>query len=170
MTVGVFRDESPNQVVQSVERGGLRGASSTVTSRPNRWVAERVRFVVKAFAAGAPELDHVARLRRHAVLLDAPTPGSGEVFDWSLAEAPPNHRVILAGGLDPGQRGRRRRAGGALGRRRLHRRRAAPGRKDPRPAPLRGRRPSAAPPEPQHADGACPTTGATTAERSVTCR
>ena len=36
------------------------------------------------------------------VLLDAPTPGSGKVFDWSLAdEVPEGLRLILAGGLDP---------------------------------------------------------------------
>ena len=37
-----------------------------------------------------------------AILLDAPAPGSGEVFDWSLTEgAPLNRRLILAGGLTP---------------------------------------------------------------------
>jgi phosphoribosylanthranilate isomerase len=36
------------------------------------------------------------------VMIDSATPGSGQVFDWSLAEdAPMNRRVILAGGLDP---------------------------------------------------------------------
>src|SRR5437868_1795654 len=36
------------------------------------------------------------------VLIDAPTPGSGEVFDWSLAEgAPDGVRLLLAGGLNP---------------------------------------------------------------------
>ncbi len=40
--------------------------------------------------------------RADAVLLDAPAPGSGHVFDWSLAESfPIGKRVILAGGLTP---------------------------------------------------------------------
>ncbi len=38
-----------------------------------------------------------------AMLLDSPQPGSGEVFDWSLAEDAPvaGHNLILAGGLSP---------------------------------------------------------------------
>ena len=36
------------------------------------------------------------------VLVDSPEPGSGEVFDWSLAEvAPDGVRLLLAGGLNP---------------------------------------------------------------------
>ena len=34
--------------------------------------------------------------------LDAPSPGSGKVFDWRLAgDAPDSLDLILAGGLDP---------------------------------------------------------------------
>jgi phosphoribosylanthranilate isomerase len=35
-----------------------------------------------------------------AVLVDSPRPGSGQVFDWALAEAPGGMRLILAGGLN----------------------------------------------------------------------
>src|SRR5256885_1630228 len=36
------------------------------------------------------------------VLVDSQSPGSGEVFDWSLAEgAPDGVRLLLAGGLNP---------------------------------------------------------------------
>jgi phosphoribosylanthranilate isomerase len=36
------------------------------------------------------------------ILVDAPSPGSGQVFDWSLlSELPEGPRYILAGGLDP---------------------------------------------------------------------
>ena len=36
-------------------------------------------------------------------MLDSASPGSGEVFDWSLAEgAPSGLRLVLAGGLTPG--------------------------------------------------------------------
>jgi phosphoribosylanthranilate isomerase len=36
------------------------------------------------------------------ILLDAPSPGSGKVFDWSIAgEAPDSMKLILAGGLTP---------------------------------------------------------------------
>jgi phosphoribosylanthranilate isomerase len=36
------------------------------------------------------------------VMVDSESPGSGQVFDWSLAEgAPSGLRVLLAGGLTP---------------------------------------------------------------------
>jgi phosphoribosylanthranilate isomerase len=36
------------------------------------------------------------------ILVDAPHPGSGHVFDWTLAgEVPEGLQVILAGGLNP---------------------------------------------------------------------
>jgi phosphoribosylanthranilate isomerase len=35
------------------------------------------------------------------VLLDSVSPGSGQVFDWQLAEAPDGLRLVLAGGLTP---------------------------------------------------------------------
>ena len=39
---------------------------------------------------------------RTPILFDSHAPGSGQVFDWSLAEgAPTNRRLILAGGLTP---------------------------------------------------------------------
>jgi phosphoribosylanthranilate isomerase len=54
-----------------------------------------------AFPAGDPGLAHVDDYGADAILLDSHAPGSGQVFDWSLAEgAPTNRRLILAGGLD----------------------------------------------------------------------
>ena len=36
------------------------------------------------------------------ILMDAPEPGSGKVFDWSLVgDAPDSMKLILAGGLTP---------------------------------------------------------------------
>ncbi|HZN16301.1 MAG TPA: phosphoribosylanthranilate isomerase, partial [Acidimicrobiales bacterium] len=36
-----------------------------------------------------------------AIIIDAPSPGSGQVFDWKLADgAPPGVPLILAGGLN----------------------------------------------------------------------
>jgi len=65
-------------------------------------VRKRVPFVIKAFAAGDSALDHADDFGADAILVDSHAPGSGEVFDWSLAEgAPLNRRVILAGGLTP---------------------------------------------------------------------
>jgi phosphoribosylanthranilate isomerase len=58
--------------------------------------------VLKAFPAGSSALDRVHDYRADAVLIDSATPGSGQVFDWALADgAPLDRRVVLAGGLNP---------------------------------------------------------------------
>ena len=65
-------------------------------------VAASVPFVIKAFPAGSPRVPTADQLATATILLDAPSPGSGQVFDWSLAgEVPDGIRLILAGGLDP---------------------------------------------------------------------
>jgi phosphoribosylanthranilate isomerase len=104
LTVGVFRDEHPQRVVDIVHGTGLRAAQlhGRETVDQTRWVKERVAIVVKAFPAGDPDLDRADDFGADAILVDSHAPGSGEVFDWSLAEgAPLGRRVILAGGLTP---------------------------------------------------------------------
>ena len=104
LTVGVFRDELPERVVELTQRAGLKavqlhGAESAAVTRR---VAEQVPTVIKAFPAGHPGLDRIDEYGVDTVLVDGPRPGSGQVFDWSLAEGAPRsrYRVILAGGLD----------------------------------------------------------------------
>ncbi len=104
MTVGVFRDALPERVVEIVQSAGLRGAQlhGDESIEDCAAVAEHVGFVVKAFTAGSPRLGRAGEYRAHALLVDAPIPGSGRVFDWRLAEAAPqSRRLILAGGLTP---------------------------------------------------------------------
>lgn len=104
LTVGVFRDEAPKRVVDIVHRAGLRAAQLHGHESPEdtAWVRDRVGIVVKAFPAGSPALDEVGDYVADVVLIDSHTPGSGQVFDWSLAEgAPLARRVLLAGGLTP---------------------------------------------------------------------
>lgn len=104
LTVGVFRDESAHRVVEIVNGAGLRAAQlhGHETPETTRWVRARVPMVIKGFAAGDARLAHVDAYGADAVLIDSPAPGSGEVFDWSLAEgAPAGRPVIMAGGLDP---------------------------------------------------------------------
>jgi phosphoribosylanthranilate isomerase len=103
-TVGVFRDERRERVVEIVHSLGLTGAQLHGREHASevRWIADRVPLVIWAFPAGDPALADAADGGASAVMVDAPEPGSGRVFDWSLAEgAPPGVRVILAGGLDP---------------------------------------------------------------------
>jgi len=104
LTVGVFRDEAPQRVVDIVHNAGLRAAQlhGYETVDETKWVRERVRLVIKAFAAGDKTLDRADDFGADAILIDSPAPGAGNVFDWSLAEgAPIGRRVILAGGLEP---------------------------------------------------------------------
>lgn len=104
LTVGVFRDEAPQRVVEVVNAAGLRGAQLHGHETPEqaRYVRSRVPFVIQAFRGGDPALERAGEYRVDAVLVDSASPGSGAVWDWSLAEgAPDGHRVILAGGLTP---------------------------------------------------------------------
>ncbi|MFN0090853.1 MAG: phosphoribosylanthranilate isomerase [Acidimicrobiales bacterium] len=104
LTVGVFRDEAPSRVVEIVHAANLQCAQlhGHESAEETAWVRERVSSVIKGFAAGSLALDRVEDYDADAVLIDSPIPGSGEVFDWSLAEgAPMAGRVILAGGLTP---------------------------------------------------------------------
>jgi phosphoribosylanthranilate isomerase len=104
LTVGVFRDESPKRVVEVVHKAGLRGAQlhGHETPEQTQWVRSRVPFVIQGFTAGDPALGRADDYGADAILVDSPTPGSGQMFDWSLAEgAPIGRRVIMAGGLTP---------------------------------------------------------------------
>lgn len=104
LTVGVFRDETPQRVVEVINAAGLRAAQLHGHESPAEaaWVRKRVPFVIKAFAAGDRFLERVADYEVDAILIDSPEPGSGRVFDWQIAESlPVGTRVILAGGLSP---------------------------------------------------------------------
>lgn len=102
MTVGVFRDQSPQRVVEIMEATGLRAAqlSGRETAEQTNWVRRRVRTVIKAFAAGDRAIVEADTYGADIIMLDAETPGSGQVFDWRLADAvPQGHRLLLAAGL-----------------------------------------------------------------------
>jgi phosphoribosylanthranilate isomerase len=104
LTVGVFRDEAPERVVDIVHKTGLRAAQlhGHETVEQVARVKEHVPVVFKAFAAGDPAVRKARSYGVSGVLVDNPRPGSGHVFDWSLAEdVPGGLRLILAGGLGP---------------------------------------------------------------------
>lgn len=104
LTVGVFRDELPSRVIDTVNRAGLKAAQLHGHETPAMVaeVAEQIRWVIKAVVAGSPDARRTKEFGTDLILVDAPSPGSGQLFDWSLlgdvAEGP---RLILAGGLDP---------------------------------------------------------------------
>jgi phosphoribosylanthranilate isomerase len=104
LTVGVFRDEHPERVIDTVNRAGLKAAQLHGHETPGMVaeVATQLRWVIKAVAAGSPDARRADQFSTDFVLVDAQSPGSGEVFDWSLVDdLPDGPRYILAGGLDP---------------------------------------------------------------------
>jgi len=106
MTVGIFRDELPERVIEIVQRAGLHAAQlhGNETAEQTRQVRAQVRTVIKVFPAGHPGLSRADEYGADIIMIDGVEPGSGEVFDWSLAEDAPKagHRLLLAGGLHPG--------------------------------------------------------------------
>ena len=103
-TIGVFRNERPERIVEIVGRAGLRGVQlhGHEPASEVKWIRERVQFVIQAFAAGDPALATAGASAADIILVDSPDPGSGKVFDWRLAEgAPRGKRILLAGGLTP---------------------------------------------------------------------
>jgi phosphoribosylanthranilate isomerase len=103
-TVGVFRDERPERVVEVVHSVGLTGAQlhGREPASEVQWVHERVPLVIQAFSAGDEAVATAAEGGADVVMLDAAEPGSGRVFDWALAEGVPRgSRLLLAGGLTP---------------------------------------------------------------------
>ncbi len=129
LTVGVFRDEAAERVVDVVQSAGLAAAQlhGHESVEATRYVRDRVPVVIKAFPGGDPELRNVRDYGADIVLLDSVSPGCGRVFDWSLAEdAPSGLRLMLAGGLNPDNVARGHREGAPVGRRRRHRRGVEP--------------------------------------------
>lgn len=104
ISVGVFRNESVDRILEIVNATGLTGVQLHGAEGPE--VAQALRgivpFLVQVFTADDPRLARLDEYPIDAVLLDSPTPGSGETFDWSqVADLPQRRRVILAGGLNP---------------------------------------------------------------------
>lgn len=102
VTVGVFRNELPERVVQIMDGAGLRLAQlhGNETTADSRWIAERVPGLIKAFVAGDPNVERVRDYGASVLMLDGSEPGSGQVFDWRQLEGRDRGmRLLLAGGL-----------------------------------------------------------------------
>ena len=104
-TVGVFRDENRERVVEIANSIGLKGVQLHGHESPDdtRWIADRVPGgVIRALPIASQMLDRIDEFGSVRLLVDAPSPGSGETFDWGLLDTVPSHKdFILAGGLDP---------------------------------------------------------------------
>jgi phosphoribosylanthranilate isomerase len=103
ITVGVFRDTLVDRVIEVANQAGLKAVQLSGHEPPSDVTALRAHFplVIKAFAASSSLLTDAAGYEPDAIMIDGPSPGSGRVFDWRLAEGLPRiARTILAGGLD----------------------------------------------------------------------
>jgi phosphoribosylanthranilate isomerase len=104
LTVGVFRDEAPRRVVEIANRIGLDAVQlhGAETADDARFVAERVGCTIKAFPAGHRNIARFDDYGAQFLLVDGASPGSGEPFDWRLAEGVTDPgRLIVSGGLRP---------------------------------------------------------------------
>jgi phosphoribosylanthranilate isomerase len=102
VTVGIFRDERPERVIEIVSKVGLTGAqlSGREPLSEVRWIRQRSKFLIQAFSAGDPALASAGNGPADVIMIDSPDPGSGQLFDWRLAEgAPGGVRLMVAGGL-----------------------------------------------------------------------
>lgn len=104
LTVGVFRDELPERVIELCDKAGVKAAQlhGRETPETSRQVRRSVGYLIKAFAAGETALERAEEHGADVLLVDSPTPGSGQMFDWTLVDGvPQDARLLLAGGLDP---------------------------------------------------------------------
>jgi phosphoribosylanthranilate isomerase len=104
LTVGVFRDEAPSRVVEIANTSGLNAVQlhGHETAEECRWIRERVGCTIKAFPAGDRTIGRFAEFGADYLLVDGQSPGSGQVFDWRLAEGVLDPgRMFVSGGLTP---------------------------------------------------------------------
>jgi len=104
VTVGVFRDESPRRVIDIANQIGLRAVQlhGVESIEDTRWIASRVNWTIKAFPAGHRNIERFEEYGAQSLLIDGANAGSGELFDWRLAEGVVDpSRLIVSGGLRP---------------------------------------------------------------------
>lgn len=103
-TVGVFRDESPKRVVDIANQVGLHAVQlhGMESIEDTQWIRQRLGCTIKAFPAGHRFIDRFDEYGAQFLLIDGANPGSGELFDWRLAEGVDDPgRLIVSGGLRP---------------------------------------------------------------------
>jgi len=104
ITVGVFRDEARQRVVDIANQIGLGAVQlhGMESVGDTQWIASRTRRTIKAFPAGHRNIDRFPEYGAQIMLIDGANPGSGELFDWRLAEGVVDPtRLIVSGGLRP---------------------------------------------------------------------
>jgi phosphoribosylanthranilate isomerase len=104
VTVGVFRDEAPRRVIEIANQIGLRAVQlhGVESVEDTQWIACRAGLTIKAFPAGHRNIERFGEYGADLLMIDGANPGSGELFDWRLAEGVVDpRRLIVSGGLGP---------------------------------------------------------------------
>lgn len=104
VTVGIFRNQARDFVVETAVKIGLRAVQlhGHETAEDTRWIGSQVPAMIRAYSVADPALTAGEDLGPHRLLIDSPSPGSGQIFDWSnLERVAQGRKFILAGGLDP---------------------------------------------------------------------
>ncbi|MGH8989342.1 MAG: phosphoribosylanthranilate isomerase [Acidimicrobiales bacterium] len=104
LTVGVFRDEAPMRVVEIANTVGFGAVQlhGHETVEQCLWIRERVACTIRAFTAGDRAISRFLEFGADFLLIDGQSPGSGQVFDWRLAEGVVDPgRMFVSGGLTP---------------------------------------------------------------------
>ncbi len=102
LTVGVFQNQDKENVVKIADKVSLKAVQlhGNETPEETKWIKDRVPYVIKGFTGGSEQLINAKDWQADIVLIDAPVPGSGKVFDWEQADnAPSGIKIMLAGGL-----------------------------------------------------------------------
>jgi len=105
LTVGVFRDEARQRVVDLASDAGVGAVQlhGHETAEDCRWIRQHTACTIRAFSAGDRTIARFEEFGADYILIDGTSPGSGEVFDWRLAEGVVDHgRMIVSGGLHAG--------------------------------------------------------------------
>ena len=103
MSVGIFSDFPPQEVLRIVEATGINAAQmhGNETYQDCQFLGKNVPFTIKALAAGSPDLINFEDFGVDFLLLDSETPGEGKKFDWDTStDFLNNEKLFLAGGLN----------------------------------------------------------------------
>ncbi len=102
LTIGVFRDQNPQQIIETIREAGLVGAQlhGQESVQEVAQVASVIKFVVKSVVAGSVDAKNADQFATEMIMVDSANPGSGTNYDLTLLrELPPSVRLILSGGL-----------------------------------------------------------------------
>jgi len=103
ITVGVFSDFTPEEVIDVIGKTGLNAAQlhGNETYEDCQLIANSVPFTIKALPAGSEHLKNFSEFGVDVLLLDSETPGEGKKFDWNFStESLKDEKILLAGGLN----------------------------------------------------------------------